>query len=419
MTNAEMMTLYALLVDDNPDDLRQLEELLPKAIAGYNIHWDPCSNFNEALERLGVRRYDIVATDIYADRDNQERLISKKDDKAREIIEAIRGKQFCPIVAFTNASRPEGLEEGPFIKFADKSGDASDITKKIEELIQTGLPAVARRIHNELSALTGSYLWNFLEKNWQQLNQEKNLEIALLERLIRRRAAIQISRLQADADAPQEIEKVEGLEFYIYPSISGGDLRLGEVIRMKPDFWSDEKAVDLQTPFRVVLTPHCHLTKQPGDTVPRASYVLTVRTVDAGKLLAEEKKKAIQGAKTDAEKHELTRRVILSPAELGRPAGRYWFVPGFLEIPDLYCDFLQLESVSFADLQNQYEGIAVLDTPFAEALQSCFLRFYSAIGLPNLGPDRFQHLVAPVPQTGTPAPAPEGTSFLGGQAPEK
>lgn len=419
MTNAETVTLYALLMDDSPEDLRQLEELLPKAIAGYNIHWDACGNFDEALERLGVRRYDIVATDIYADRSNQARL--KQDDRAREIIDSIRGKQFCPIVAFTNASRPEGLEEGPFIKFADKSGDASDIVKKAEELIQTGLPAVARRIHNELSALTGSYLWGFLETNWQQLNQEKALEASLLERLVRRRAAIQISRLQSGAENLLEIENIEGLEFYIYPSISGGDFRLGEVMRIKEDFWEKDKAGQFQTPFRIVLTPHCHLTTQPNDPSPRASYVLTVRTVDAGKLLAEEKKKAIRDARTD--KNELVRRVTQSPADLGRPAGRYWFVPGFLEIPDLYCDFLQLESLSYADMQNQYERIAVLDTPFAEALQSCFLRFYSAIGLPNLGPDRFQHLiaspVAPVPEATNGVPAPEANSKPASRMPDQ
>jgi len=415
-------TLYALLMEDDPDSLRQLEQLLPPRIAGHNIYWETCDDFDRAVERLGVRRYDIVVTDIYRDRKGQRKGISNKDERANDLIQRIRGKQFCPIVAFTDGSRPESFKETPFIKFASKV-EIGDIEKKVEALILTGLPAVARRLHDELNTHTGSYLWDFLETNWQQLNQEKGLESALLERLVRRRAAIQISRLKEKAYPYEEIERIEGLEFYIYPAISEKEFRLGEVIRLKPDFWSEEQAVDFRTRFRVVLTPHCHLTTQPNDTTPRASYVLTVRAVDAGKLLAAEKKKAIQNAKTDADQLELARRITLSPADLGRPAGRYWFLPGFLEIPHLYCDFLQLESISYADLESQYESIAVLDTPFAEALQSCFLRFYSAIGLPNLGPDRFQHLlaspVAPAPETGNAVPAPETGSNPVAPVPEQ
>lgn len=416
------MTLYALLMEDDAENLRQLEQLLPRTIAGHNIYWESCSDFEEAVVRVGIRRYDIIVTDIYRDRKGLRKGISNKDEKANDIIVRIRGKQFCPIVAFTDGSRPESFIEGPFIKFADKSDDGSDIVRKIEELIQTALPVVARRIHDELSVLTGSYLWDFLEKNWQQLNQAKNIEAAFLERLVRRRAAIQISRLDSRSNTPQEIEKVEGLEFYIYPSISGGDLRLGEVIRLKADFWNEDKAGEFQTPFRVVLTPHCHLTTQPNDPSPRASYILTVKTVDAGKLLSKEKERDIRSANSEEKRLNLARRVTQSPADLGRPAGRYWFVPGFLEIPDLYCDFLQLESISYADLQNQYERIAVLDTPFAEALQSCFLKFYSAIGLPNLGSDRFQHLLvnpgAPAPEVKPATSAPEGGKQAGASGSE-
>ena len=38
---------------------------------------------------------------------------------------------------------------------------------------------------------------------------------------------------------------------------------------------------------------------------------------------------------------------------------------------------------------DEWVPFAVLDTPFAEALQSCFVGFYSAVGLPMLDPGRF------------------------------
>jgi len=77
-----------------------------------------------------------------------------------------------------------------------------------------------------------------------------------------------------------------------------------------------------------------------------------------------------------------------------QPEGRYWFLPGFLDMPDLYCDFLQLESIPYKDALDQHERFAVLDTPFAEAFQSCFTRFYSAVGLPILNVNRFQSLIS-------------------------
>jgi hypothetical protein len=55
-------------------------------------------------------------------------------------------------------------------------------------------------------------------------------------------------------------------------------------------------------------------------------------------------------------------------------------------MPPLYVDLLQLESLAIQEALDEWETFAVLDTPFAEALQSCFVGFYSAVGLPMLDP---------------------------------
>jgi hypothetical protein len=64
-------------------------------------------------------------------------------------------------------------------------------------------------------------------------------------------------------------------------------------------------------------------------------------------------------------------------------------------MPNLYVDLLQLHSVPVKDLQEQWESFAVLDVPFAEALQSNFVRFYSAVGLPVLDTERFPEMHTP------------------------
>jgi hypothetical protein len=64
-------------------------------------------------------------------------------------------------------------------------------------------------------------------------------------------------------------------------------------------------------------------------------------------------------------------------------------------MPDLYADLLQLQSLPTETVLQNWDSVAVLDVPFAEALQSCFVRFYSAVGLPVLNPERFIHLAQP------------------------
>jgi hypothetical protein len=68
-------------------------------------------------------------------------------------------------------------------------------------------------------------------------------------------------------------------------------------------------------------------------------------------------------------------------------------------MPHLYVDFLQLESLPIQSALNDWESFAVLDIPFAEAFQSSFVRFYSAVGLPILNPSRFPDLNVASPPT--------------------
>ena len=373
------ITLHILLVEDDEENLRLLMESLPSELENYHLQWEDCVDFEDAITRVATRRYDLVVTDIYRDRRDRRKGIDPEDDRAKDIVAQIRSARFCPVVAFTDGSFPPSLQEGPFVKLADKSKGNDQIIEKMRELLATGIPGIARRLHDELDRASGSYLWDFLEGNWERLHENGLAEPSVLERLVRRRAAMQIGRLDPVADDPAEVETVEGVEYYIHPPVSD-ELRLGEILRHKAD-----------GSFRVVLTPHCHLAIQPGADSPRAEFVLTVRTIQAKDLLS---KHPPQG-NSEEKKLKSFARMTQSPARDNRlqPEGRYWFLPNFLEMPDLFCDFLQLESISYKQIQDQHERFAVLDTPFAEALQSCFTRFYSAVGLPSLRAERFTHLL--------------------------
>jgi CheY-like chemotaxis protein len=376
-----MTVLNVLLIDDDPESLTLLMESLPDTVEDTTIRWEPCGAFEEAFERIAERRFDVVVTDIYRDRQAKDPVTG--DPQGKGVLQEIRELRFCPVLLFTDGTFPPEPEEGPFVKLADKSPGNLQIVEKLADLIRTGIPELAHRLHDELDSTSGSYLWEFLDTNWAALEAGGLTQPDVLDRLIHRRAAVQLGRLESSGDAPVERPTVEGAEFYLRPRIAP-ELRLGQILERGGE-------------YRVVLTPHCHLVVQPGQTAPRADYVLTARTETAASLF---ERMPLQGGSATKKLGELRRR-IQSPAGFGQPRGRYWFLPGFLAMPHLYVDFLQLESLEMQKALDDWESFAVLDVPFAEALQSCFVGFYSAVGLPMLDPDRFADVHLPGGTTAT------------------
>ena len=372
--STQSIVLDVLLVEDDHENLALLMKTLPSELDGNGIHWQPCDAFDKAKDLIAYRRYDLVVTDIYRDREGHAKG-DPQDESAREIVSEIRKRRFCPIVVFTDGSRPQSFEVGHFVRFADKSGGNDEILSQVSGLLATGIPQIVRRMHEDLDRSGPSYLWTFLESQWERLQSTDVRDLAVLERLVRRRAAMQLARPGIPGRQADEVDKVLGLEYYIYPLLSD-DLRLGAIIRNKED-----------RSLRVILTPHCYLTVQLGDKSPRAEHVLTIRMVSARDLIAK------WPGRAKKKEDDLRRRTQL-PADLGRPAGRYCFLPGFLdEIPDTYCDLLQAESLPIETITADYMCVAVLDAPFAEALQACFTRFYSFVGLPSLDLETVRHLM--------------------------
>jgi len=363
--------LHVLLVDDDKEVLDQLIASLPKEAAGFPLVWDACEDFDDAVARISHRRYDLVVTDVYRDRKGARKGVNAADERAHDVVGAIRDKRFCPVIAFSDGSKPENLVTGPFIRFVDKATGNRGLTAELASILDSGVPGLARALHDELDRAAGSYLWGFLEANWTKLKSVRDAKV--LGRIVRRRAAIQLGRLDPEDEKGLERATVDGAEYYICPPISGREFRLGEVLR-------ENVAEGAPPSFRVVLTPHCHLAYQNGNKPPRATHVMAARTVSALQVSANHPSGVNVGQR------------VQSPAKVGQPEGRYWFLPGFLDMEDLYCDLLQVESIPMADLVTRFTRFAVLDTPFAEALQSCFVRLYSAVGLPSLESSRYAHL---------------------------
>jgi len=370
------MKLQVLLVEDDPGDLEQLREALTSFFEDTRVPADvhPCKTFDEAyaLIKDPSRRFDLVVSDTYKGD------VKKGDAAVMSMVAQYQCGRFCPLVVYSSSVMPAELQEGPFLVWADKT-PADGIKTAIKQLLDTGIPQLARALHEELDKTAGSYLWEFLEKKWGQL-QSHGFDSKVYERLIRRRAAVQIV---SEGGQQAAVSEADGVEFYLYPPLDPKRHCLGEVIRNKEDI----------NDIRLILTPHCHLAIQPGKDAPRAEHVTTVRTRSVGDVVDKDELEKAASADT-AKKHERLRKWARVPSrDVGTPEGRYWYLPGFLDIPHLYCDFQLVESITYAELLEEWEPLAVLAPPFAESLQACFAGYYSSVGLPDIRPASIEGLL--------------------------
>ena len=313
-----------------------------------------------------VLRYDLVISDTYRG-DAKSGVVG-----ADAIVTAYRGKKFCPLVIYSSGVKPSSIVEGPFVRWADKSLKG-DIEKSIKAILDSGIPQLSRKLHDEIDGSASDYLWGFLESRWEELNTPESIDPAVLERIVRRRAAIQISDLDPQGKSSPLTQRA-GAEYYVYPPLTQSHLSLGDVLRSK----SDSSALS------VVLTPHCYLFNQAGQEKPRADFVLLASAVKAEAVLGDK----LSNAKKLNDEAKRLRKLSLwsrSPADSGgKPKGRHWYLPAFLDIPHSFCDLMQVTSVPIDSALNDYESIATLAPPYAEALQSCFGSFYSSVGIPEV-----------------------------------
>jgi hypothetical protein len=258
------------------------------------------------------------------------------------------------------------------VVWADKA-KPNDVERAVTEVLKTGVPQIARKLHDEIEGSAASFLWPFLEKNWTDIWKATGSDEKGIERLIRRRVAIQIGDLNHDGTGFAPILNRLGSEYYLYPRLPLNYYNLGDVLHHKQN----------KGDFRIVLTPHCHLFTQPGQQNPSADFVLTIKTVNAADVLGEKVANA-RGAEKEI-KHKKLGLWSRSPAQTGRkPDGRHWYLPAFLEIPHMFCDLLQIESVPYGEVAANFDAIATLVPPYAEALQACFVSFYGSVGIPVL-----------------------------------
>ena len=348
------MNLNVLLVEDEARDRDSYLRDFPAVFmaAGVTANFHTAETFEQAYRIIDTSyiRFDLILSDTYRGQ------LKDRDAAVVNMVNKYRGGRFCPLVVFS----------------------------AIQKVLATGIPQLARSLHDELDQSASGFLWKFLETNWDSLWPDGNPDRGVIERLVRRRAALQFAEISESGGESGPVASIAGLEYYIYPPLNKDVLSLGHIIRKRTD----------HADIRLVLTPHCHLTIQQNKKEPRAEFVLTVKAIPTGQVLGQ-KIEAARALELPQQDKKLTSwSTPPSRQDVGLPEGRYWYLPGFLNIPHSFCDFQQIESFAYAAIGTNYEPIAVLTPPFAESLQSCFLSYHSGVGIPSIKPDTIRSLLA-------------------------
>lgn len=359
-----------VLVEDNADLVRQMEEYFSKRIvAGRKLHLLPELNWDNAFRAVKERKADLFILDIYKGdaRIGGERI-------GESVLAEIHSNGFVPIILHTNL--PEGLEEhtNEFIRLVPKEAGLPSLLAEIESLFATRVPQMHRALANHLDHSLRDYMWDFVVKNWNVLSPIASTPEFV--RVLIQRLAISFSMSGVGAVVGEVFPEMAGkpvaddtihpAEFYIKPPI-GNDPVLGDLRASKAggaiQYW-------------VVLWPTCDMVSVAG-RVPKTDKVLCARSTPLSTFKEYTDYAANQSGGTKK------RLIALLKNTRDTTPDRFHFLPGLCDIPDLVVDFQDLAFPLLNDVRA-WPSLGSLRSPQAEALSARFERYRNRIGTPDL-----------------------------------
>lgn len=359
-----------LVVEDNADNARQLQEVLPGAVdLPDSAKIDLCRSFGEARTELLRDRYDILILDL---KDDSSSFFSSDSEPAGvKIFEELRKTRFVPVVFYTAHAQKVRSEETSFVRVVEKSEDVTRVREEVRKVLATRLPALNRQIEE----VQRSYMWEFVSTNWKEFKERTHQ--ADLAYLLARRLAISLEHTAKDLavfvggqlQATSNEKKSHPMVMYVTPPIGphrlAGDILL-ETVNATQSYW-------------LILTPSCDFAQEKVHHVVLAKCERLTEQDEYKKWSFD---RAHRESKSRLED-------LIGDNRRSAPGGpklqpeRFKFLPGTFFLPDLVVDFQQLRSLGLKDLAK-LAAVASLDSPFAESVLARFARYYGRLGTPDL-----------------------------------
>lgn len=359
-----MKTLKILYIEDDSENRSDLIE----ALSGEEINGQTIEIKEEATFEVGIKRihdFHIVILDLYKGKAGDE-----GEAAGIELLDSIQKNMFIPVIFYSGTTAKVNSLKSQVIGIATKGeGGIAELRQEIERLSYHNLPYIREKIHQHINNKLRDYFWEIIQKKndiFQPENQDYSLGYLLLRNIGNSLSKKNIENILEDSSINKDEEKVHPMEFYLYPTDNSNEYESGEIIANIHD-----KA------FYVILTPSCDFIQRQGKGGKRkADNILLAK---ANPLSTTE---AFQKYKEDKKNNKgPLSELIRSKNE------RYFFLPGTPFLKNMVVDFQNKIMVKYEDLRSNYKRIAKLDSPFAEAMTTRFIRYYNRVGYPDIDVD--------------------------------
>lgn len=360
-----------LFVDDDPDICRQVKDALEKSFQEDFVTVTTKTTFPDTLGELENHRYDFLILDV--------RLGSHEIDQDTEAgvqtLDAIKARRFLPVIFYTALPAKVKDLASPPVWVVQKDAGIPALIDAINIVLATGLPLVNRALIQHLEFIQRDYMWGFVLQNWGNLGKENN-QITLAYFLARRLAmslsgsgiAELAERLGYSGKDVFDEELAHPLRYYIIPPVSKLPMA-GDIL------------IDANEKYWVVLTPTCDFVPRKGGKT-KADHVLLV---ECSSLINEKEYIEWKENPDSNTKKDALLGLLNNARKFGQP-DRYFFLPSAMKLPNLVVDFQKTKAITRDDLNN-YQRLASMDSPFAEAIILRYSQFYGRVGTPDLNCD--------------------------------
>lgn len=339
-----------LVIDDNPEMTTDAERELREAFTDdpeIEIEVLVENDFSRGFDRVQSGECDVVVLDVRRDKTD---TAPEERDTGRRVFGEIQDARFLPVIFWTALPEDVSHERMPPLVEVFQKDDLVCIPDAIRVAIESGTAEVMSKIEDRVADVMRDHMWKELAPNWEedtQGGQPEELAHILITRVAH---ALQDLALPELTTSPSHC--------YLYPRVSN-TYRPGELLRRgsidDPEWW-------------VLLTPACDL-----EHAGKADFAL----LGSASVLRTFSKYAAWAAARSSNTWN-----ALSEVLVGKIA-RYFYLPEFREIPDLILDLENTQSIPIADLES-FARVALLVTPYSEALLTKHSHFRGRIGTPDL-----------------------------------
>ena len=363
-----------LAIEDVDDTARQLRQFLQQwSYEGNRLDVTVRTDFAEGLKALQNERFDLLVLDL------RRGCTPEGDEAGLQIFSDISERRFMPIIFYTLRPHIVSHLENAAVRVVDKGLGVMGLNPALKHQFDNGLMRMNRGLTLHVERTIREYLWDFVPDHWEELTGAGESDLTLTY-LMSRRIATSLDieganrlalGLSGESESNSELdERVHPVRYYIIPPSTEG-YQTGDILR---------KSEEDNSNYYVLLTPWCDLVAH-GDSPPKAEYALLAEC----EILTDS---AEYERWTEGSPPSRLRNLLGTPQKgvQGRQEGRFHFLPGVLDIPDLVLDFQRVHTIPLAELSS-HEKIATLDNPYSQSVVSWYLRFWGRMGTPDLNID--------------------------------